>query len=73
MLQPPSGATAALAARLAALAAEADELPTPDPMLDTWRSVAAIEYEAAVTRLAVGLARLRAALHDATAALEAVR
>ncbi|MCU1474206.1 hypothetical protein [Amnibacterium sp.] len=73
MLQPPSGATAALALRLAALAAEADELPSPDPMLDGWASVAALEYQAAVARLTVGLLRLRAALHGAAAALEDVR
>jgi hypothetical protein len=58
---------------VAALAAEADALPLPDVLLDGWASIAAIEYQAAVGRSIVGLLRVRAALHDAAAAMEATR
>jgi hypothetical protein len=72
MLDPPSDPSA-LAVTVSALAAEADAVPMPDPLLDGWASFAALEYQAAVCRVAVGLLRMRSALHDAAAALKATR
>ena len=68
----PTAATV-LAADVRALAAEADAIPLPEPLLDGWASFAALEYQAAVARAAAGLVRLRAALHEAAATLEAQR
>jgi hypothetical protein len=73
MLEPPSAATGELAAVVTALAAEADALPLPDVLLDGWASIAAMEYQAAVGRSIVGLLRVRTALHEAVAAMEAAR
>jgi len=72
MLEPPPAATA-LAATVRGLASEADAIPLPEPLLDGWASFAAAEYQSAVSRTAVGLLRLRAALHEAAAGLEALR
>lgn len=72
MLEPSPATTTALAAVVRALASEADAIPLPEPLLDGWASFAAAEYQAAVARTAVGLLRLRAALHEAAAALEAL-
>ncbi|HET6826224.1 MAG TPA: hypothetical protein VFH64_09895 [Amnibacterium sp.] len=69
----PSPATATLAAAVRTLADEADALPLPEALLDGWASFAALEYQAAVARTTVGLLRVRAALHDAAAGLEALR
>ncbi|HEV7622680.1 MAG TPA: hypothetical protein VGO26_00975 [Amnibacterium sp.] len=71
MLEPPSAA-AVLAATVRALAAEADAVPLPEALLDGWASFAALDYQAAVARLTIGVLRVRAALHDAAAALEAI-
>jgi hypothetical protein len=73
MLEPTSAAAGALAAVVTALAAEADAFPLPDVLLDGWASIAAIEYQAAVGRSIVGLLRVRAALRQAVAAMEAAR
>lgn len=67
----PSPATTALAAAVRALADEAEAIPLPEPLLDGWASFAAVEYQAAVARMTVGLLCLRGALHEAAAALEA--
>ena len=72
MLEPPP-ATTALAATVRALAGEADDIPLPEPLLDGWASFAAVEYQTAVARATVALLRMRAALHEATAGLEALR
>jgi hypothetical protein len=72
MLEPPAAA-AALAATVRALAGEADAIPLPEPLLDGWVSFAAVECQAAVARMTVGLLRLRAELHEAASALEALR
>lgn len=72
MLEPPAAA-GALAAAVRALANEADALPLPEPLLDGWASFAALEYQSAVARTRLGLLRLRAALHEAAADLEAPR
>lgn len=72
MLEPPPGTTPP-AATVRALAAEADAIPLPEPLLDGWASFAAVEYQTAVARTSVALHRLRAALHEAAAELEALR
>lgn len=73
MLEPPPSVAAALAEDVRALASEADAIPLPEPLLDGWVSFAALEYQTAVARTRLGLLRLRAALHEAAAALEEPR
>lgn len=77
MLEPlaaaPALAAPALAAVARALAAEADAIPLPQPLVDGWASLAAAEYQVAVARAWTPLLHLRAALHEAAAALETPR
>jgi hypothetical protein len=73
MLVSPSAAAPTLVTEVAALSADADAMPMPVALLDGWASFAALEYQAAVERLTVGLLHMRAALRNAASALEAGR
>ena len=71
MLEPQAAARAALIDAVERLGAAGRALPAPPLVLDGWASAAALEYEAAVGRIAVGLLQVRAALDEAAAGLVA--